>query len=278
MKLLASVAALCAAIVLCAGAPAGVAADACDNGATVDVLPLHGAIGVHHEVDLIVLARFELNRLVPNSLVFHVATPTGTKDLAGGNDTLGTKFTAGSIGGYSAYATWKLYGCSDRGAVSEERSAPIAFKVFHERRPGARFKATIVPGRTSSRAPIVAVDAVCPPSTIGVTDPLVLSVFWELGRKTPSHRSPHSNVVLREGCAGRAGPDPKTKSYSWGVVRGATIGVLPGHTVRVLAEVKSGKTIVGQTRMRFEPRGNREALLRDRGHCIRGCVKRIFKY
>jgi hypothetical protein len=264
--------------VLIAGVPSGAAADSCDSTGTTDVLPLHGEIGVHHEVDLILIPSFELNRLVPHSLAFHVTTPAGPMDLPGGDDTLGAHFTALKTGAYTAQATWKLYGCTDRTVTSDEQSNTVPFKVYKERRPVARFKATIVPGRTSSSAPIVAVDAVCPPSTIRTTERLALTVYWQVGTKAPTRRSPHSSVVLPTGCGGKAPPEPKSVNYKWGVVRGATIGVLPGNTVRVLAEVESGTRIVGQTRMRFEPRGNREALLRDNGKCVGGCVKRIYKY
>ncbi len=269
----------CAVVVFACAASAGVAADSsCDSSGTVDVLPLHGEIGVHHEVDLILLAHFELNRLVPHSLVFHVAAPKGTHDFPGGDDTLGAQFVAGSVGAYTARASWKLYGCSDRTMVADAQSAVVPFKVFHQRRPAARFKATIVPGRSSSRAPVFAVDAVCPPSTIRVTQPLSLTVYWVVGTGQPGHSSPHSSVVLPTGCGGKPAGRPHSKSYKWGVVRGATIGVLPGNSVRVLGEVKSGNTIVGATRVRFEPRGAREALLRDAGACVGGCVKRVFLY
>ena len=277
MRFLALLAALCAAGVLFA-APGGAAADACDSSGTVDVLPLHGAIGVHHQVDLILIAHFELNRLVPHSLTFHVTTPNGSVDYPGGDDTLGAQFHAPEVGSYSASASWQLYGCTDRTVTTTEQAAPVAFKVFRERRPVPRFKATVVPGRSSRGAPIFAVDAACPPSTIRLTQPLTLAIYWQVGAKTPTHASPHSTYALKGGCGSKPPRDPKTKRYRWGLVRGATIGVLPGNTVRVLGEVKSGKRVVGQTRMRFEPRGNREALLRDAGKCVHRCVKRIYRY
>lgn len=279
MKVFGLVAVLCAAAVLLVGVPSGSAADSsCDSSGTVDVLPLHGAIGVHHEVDLILLAHFDLVRLVPHSLMFHVKGPSGQVDYQGADDTLGAKFHAPAVGSYSAWATWQLHDCSDPSVLTQQQAAPVDFKVFKERRPVPRFKASIFPGHTSRRAPIFAVDAACPPSTIGVTEPLTLAVYWQVGKKTPSHSSPHSTLVLPDGCSGRKPTEPRSTNYRWGVVRGATIGVLPGNTVRVLGELKSGKTIVGQTRIRFQPSGNRVALVRDKGHCVRGCVKRIYKY
>jgi hypothetical protein len=278
MRPLTLLAAVVLAIGIAAAPQSGAAADTCDSTGTVEVLPLHGEIGVHHEVDLVLIANFELNRLVPQSLAFHVVTPKGPHDFPGGDDTLGAKFVAGAVGSYTVQASWQLHGCSDRTVITNEQSAVAPFKVFSERRPVARFKATVVPGRTSSRAPIFAVDAVCPPSTIRTTQPLALTVYWQVGRKLPTHRSAHSTLLLPQGCGSKPASALKTVDHKWGVVRGATIGVLPGNTVRVLAEVKSGKTVVGATRMRFEPRGNREALLRDKGSCTGGCVKRVFKY
>src|SRR3954454_20755522 len=278
MRPLTLLAALVVAIAVAVVPQSGAAAESCNSTGTVDVLPLHGQIGVHHEVDVILLPDFELNRLVPHSLVFHVTTPTGSQDFPGGDDTLGAKFTAGSVGGYTVRANWKLYACSDRSVVTDEQSAVVPFNVFRERRPVARFKATVVPGGALKRAPIFAVDAVCPPSTIRTTQPLALTIYWTVGRKTPTRRSRHSGLLLPTGCGGKPSAPLVSVNHRWGVVRGATIGVLPGNTVRVLAEVKSGKTIVGATRVRFQPRGNREALVRDKGHCSGGCVKRVYKY
>lgn len=279
MRRIGLLAAFLAAATFAWSAPAGVAASSCDDSATVDVLPLHGEFGVHHKVDLIMLAKFELNRLVPNSIVFHVAVPGGAPlELPGGNDTLGTSFAPTRIGKYLVTARWKLYGCDDRTQVSDESAQTVAFNVFRERRPAARFKATIPVDRAVKKTPIFAVDAACPPSTIRVTEPLTLTVFWAIGGKQPSHKSKHSSVSLPKGCGGAPKSTPKTKSYPWGVVRGATIGVLPGNTVRVLGQVKSGKRIVGETRVRFVPVGDRVGFVRDSGKCVGGCVRRIYPY
>jgi hypothetical protein len=279
MRRLGLVAVLCAAAVLVWSAPSGVAADPCDNSGTVDVLPLHGEFGIHHKVDLILLAKFELNRLVPNSIVFHVAVPGKPPlELPGGNDTFGASFVPDTIGTYYVTARWQLKGCDDRSVVSDYSASTVAFKVFRERKPAARFRASIPVDRTSRRAPIFAVDAACPPSTIRVTEPLTLAVYWEVGaKKRPTRKSQHSSLTLPTGCGGKSSK-PRTRNFRWGVVRGATIGVLPGNTVRVLGEVKSGKTIVGQTRVEFIPVGDRVGFVRDSGRCTGGCVKRIYKY
>jgi hypothetical protein len=278
MKGLAALAAAAALVAaLGSNSPAG-AADGCPSTGSVDVLPLHAPIGVHHKVNLILLPDFELNRLVPGSLSFHVTTPTGSLDLPGGNDSLGASFTAGAIGGYTVAAHWKLYDCGDRSTTADAQSQAGKFQIFHERRPRARFRSSVVPGRAVRKAPIFAVTANCPPSTIGIAERLQLTVYYEVGSKTPTRHSPHTSQVLPKGCGGADGPKPTTKNFRWGVTRGATIGVLPGNAVRVLAEVKSGSKIVDQTRVRFAPRGDKEAFVRDAGRCTGGCVKRIFKY
>ena len=280
MRRIVLIAVLCAAATFAFSAPAGLAATNCDNSATTDVLPLHGEFGIGHKIDLIILPKFELNRLVSNSIVFHVAVPgKPALELPGANDSLGASFIPDTIGTYYVTARWQLYGCDDRTQISDQTASTVSFKVFRERKPAPRFRATIPPGRTSKRAPIFAADAACPPSTIRVTEPLKLTVYWEVGKRSPSHRSKSSSVTLPKGCGGKPSSNPHTRSYSWGVVRGATIGVLPGHTVRVLGEVKSGNTIVGQTRVQFVPVGpDRVGFLRDGGRCAGGCVKRIYQY
>jgi hypothetical protein len=280
MRVLAALAAAASLVALSvSNAPAG-AADSCPSSGTLDVLPLHAPIGVHHKVDLVLIGKFDLRRLVPGSLSFHVLTPIGTRNFPGGDDTLGAIFDAPAVGSYTATAHWQLHSCDDPSVNVDESAGPEKFRIFHERRPRARFKATVVIGGDTRKAPIFQTTANCPPSTIGITERLELSVYFERGKKTPTHSSPHSSQVLDKGCAAPpGGPQPKSKNYSWGVVSGGTIGVLPGNTVRVLAEVKSGRKIVGQTRVRFQPAGgNREALFRDAGKCVGRCIKRIFKY
>ena len=279
MRRLCLLAALAALAAFAWSAPAGVAADSCDDSATVDVLPLHGEFGVNHKINLIILPKFELNRLVSNSLHFHVAVPgKPALELQGANDSLGASFTPDTIGTYMVSARWQLRGCSDRSQIIDGSSASVPFNVYRERKPAPRFRATIPVDRTSKRAPIFAADAACPPSTIRLTEPLTLTVYWEVGgKKAPSHKSKHSSVTLKDGCGGRPSRST-TKNYSWGVVHGATIGVLPGNTVRVLGEVKSGKAIVGQTRVQFIPVADRVGFVRDKGRCAGGCVKRIYKY
>jgi hypothetical protein len=279
MRRLCLLASLLALAVGAWSAPSGVAADACDDSAVVDVLPLHGEFGINHKINLVLLPKFELNRLVSNSIMFHVAVPgKPALELQGGNDSLGASFTPDTIGTYYVSARWRLRGCADRNQISDRSSETVPFKVYRERKPAPRFRATIPVDRTSKRAPIFAADAACPPSTIRVTEPLTLTVYWELGaRKAPTRRSKSSSVTLSTGCGGRPSRS-KTRNYRWGVVRGATIGVLPGHTVRVLGEVKSGKTIVGQTRVRFIPVADRVGFVRDKGRCTGGCVKRIYPY
>lgn len=261
-------------------APSGVAADACDNSATTDVLPLHGEFGVNHKINLILLAKFELNRLVPDSIVFHVAVPgKAPLELQGTNDGLGTSFTPDTIGKYFVTARWKLRGCDDRTQISDASAKTVPFNVFRERRPAARFKSSIPVDRAARKAPLFAVDAACPPSTIRITEPLTLTIYWEVGNKLPTHRSRKSSLSLPDGCGGKPSSNPRTVQYRWGLVRGATIGVLPGNTVRVLGEVKSGKKIVGATRVRFVPvEGDRTGFVRDSGKCTGGCIKRIYPY
>src|SRR3954452_24408006 len=246
MRRLCLLACVLALVAFAASASNGVAADACDDTATVDVLPLHGEFGINHKIDIVLLPKFELNRLVAASIHFHVAVPgKPALDLPGGNDSLGASFVPDTVGSYYVSARWQLKGCSDRSQVSDGTSATVPFKVFRERKPAPRFRATIPVDRASKRPPIFAADAACPPSTIRLSEPLTLTVYWEVGgKKAPTRKSKHSSVTLKDGCGGKP-TRSKTKNYSWGVVHGATIGVLPGHTVRVLGEVVSGKTIVG---------------------------------
>ena len=271
------------ALVLAAAAaavsPAGAADSSCKSGGTLNVLPLHAPIGVGHEVKFALRPDFDLLRLVPHSLSFHVASASSSRDLPGGDDTLGATMTAPATGAYGVTAHWQLHSCEDPSVIQDEQAGPVNFRVYPERRPYARFRASIVPGRVKhGRAPIFTADYVCPPSTIAKTEPIQLTLWYTVGDKRPTHASARGTELYPKGCATPSATPPKAKSFSWGELKGATIGVLPGETVHVLGEVKSGSKVIGAIRVRFEPRPGGETIVRDSGPCTGGCSKRIYKY
>ena len=268
------------AAVAAAVSPAGAADTSCKSTGTLDVLPLHAPIGVNHEVKFALRPDFQLERLVPHSLSFHVGTPAGPRDLPGGDDTLGATFTAPARGAYSVTAHWQLRSCDDPSVTGDEHAGPVTFRVYPERRPYARFRTSIVPGRVAhAKAPIFSVDYVCPPDTLAKTEPIQLTLWYTVGgSKRPTRSSAQARELYPKGCATGSAIPPKSRSFPWGELQGARIGVLPGTTVRVLGEVKSGSKLIGAVRLRFEPKGDGETIVRDGGSCSGGCAKRIYKY
>ncbi|MEA2496082.1 MAG: hypothetical protein QOJ29_3993 [Thermoleophilaceae bacterium] len=262
-----------AAVVAIAVSPSAGAADDCQPGsATISVAPRRIAFG--HQVTLTFHPQFDTTKLVTGSVTFHVKTPSGTKDIGGRKDFLDALFLAPRVGAYSATATWRI-ACADASVPPViGKTSAIKFDAIHQTRPKVRFNANVGLGRAGNPAAFTVTTA-CPAATIASTERLELAIYFQLGSsKLPTRKSPATRTVFPRGCA--EPPEPtQLFTDTWGSVQGALIKVLPGNTVRILVEAKSGKGLLGSTRLRFKPSGSGETIVLDKGKCSGKCVKKI---
>ncbi|MEA2483063.1 MAG: hypothetical protein QOC55_1010 [Thermoleophilaceae bacterium] len=225
----------------------------------VSITPANNPIGVHHRVGLQIVPS-DTSDYVPSSGHFEIDGPGGHMTVAGDSEG-GAFWTPSEIGHYDIAASWRMYGCSD-GPPDFAASATAAMDALPEQRATGMFNhvrrrehAVTPSGYVITARVSVTFEPLCPVGTVAGPEPLVWTLYYERGRATPTHSSPHT-VSGPFACApytAHGGPGSPLRHGRYFTIGGDTVTVLEPTTLRVLAEMRSAGTLVATSHLTFTP-------------------------
>jgi hypothetical protein len=201
--------------------------------------------------------------MIWDSVVFHIAGPSGAVDVKTSNDSGGGAYKPTAEGHYTVAATWTRYDCGDPGRqTTTTGSAPaVPFDVVHGQRPGARFSTTKRPRRNLGQGHIqpgdatLTVIAACPRDEVATHEPLTIDIYWTTSGHPATHSSRHVRSRGTTGCYSTK--STRTKDFNSERLNASASGetafidVYEPLRADVLVEVRSGTVVVGARRAKF---------------------------
>ena len=188
-------------------------------------------------------------------------TVSGAASASLAGQDMAAQYTPPTLGHYVVTATWRQYRCTDIDNTTyyDVTTPPAEFDAVPGLMPKARFRTSRRPAVANSRGDATLIGTlVCPPSDRTRDDDADLVIYWEEGRKKPTHSSRHLKFHSEGGCMRKPGRFKLRRHETKGFRVEAGPSTLAAQAfaparLRVLMEITYAGKLLGRSYGTFGP-------------------------